>query len=64
MAAAKRKRKPKAPEYPDTPSGRALAKVGDLNGEDVDHTDADAVEEARAQGEAYAAEKRKNRWGN
>jgi hypothetical protein len=57
MAAAKKKPKPVV-EYPDTPSGKALAKVGDLNGED-----ADDVEKAREHGEAYQAEKRKHRWG-
>jgi hypothetical protein len=51
------KKKPKL-EYPDTPSGKALAKVGDLNGED-----ADDVEKAREHGEKYQAEKRKHRWG-
>ena len=50
----------KAPEYPDTPSGKALAKVGDLNGEDVKPNE---VEDANAHGEAYQAEKRKHRWG-
>jgi hypothetical protein len=55
MAKAKSKKKA---EYPDTPSGRALAKVGDMNGEDVD----DAAK-ALAHGEAYQAEKRKHRWG-
>lgn len=44
--------------YPDTPSGRALAAVGDLDGED-----APSSEEAREQGLAYQREKRKWRWG-
>jgi hypothetical protein len=56
------KRKPK-PEYPPTPSGLALAKVGNLDGEDVDHGDDAAVEKARKHGEAYAAEKHRHRWG-
>jgi hypothetical protein len=56
--AAKKKAKKAGPEYPDTPSGKALAKVGDLNGEDA----ADS-EKALAHGEAYQAEKRKHRWG-
>jgi hypothetical protein len=51
------KKKPKV-EYPDTPSGRALAAVGDLNGEDAEDS-----EKAREHGEAYQAEKRKHRWG-
>jgi hypothetical protein len=55
MAAAKKKPKP---EYPDTPSGKALAAVGDLNGEDAKDS-----EKALAHGEAYQAEKRKHRWG-
>lgn len=46
--------------YPDTPSGKALAEVGDLNGEDVKPAD---VDEANAHGEAYVAAKRKHRWG-
>ena len=50
----------KPPEYPDTPSGKALAAVGDLNGEDVKP---DEVEKALAHGERYQAEKRKHRWG-
>jgi hypothetical protein len=53
------KKKPK-PEYPDTPSGRALEKVGSLDGEDVKPGD---EEKALAHGEAYQAEKRKHRWG-
>jgi len=44
--------------YPDTPSGRALAEVGDLDGED-----AESSEEAREKGLAYARAKRKYRWG-
>jgi hypothetical protein len=52
--------KPKKPkvEYPDTPSGRALAKVGDLNGEDAKDS-----EKALEHGLRYEAEKRKHRWG-
>lgn len=52
--------KKKQPKYPDTPSGRALEKVGNLDGEDVKPAD---VEQALAHGEAYQAEKRKHRWG-
>jgi hypothetical protein len=60
---AEKKNEPKAEPkvvYPDTPSGRALAAVGDLNGEDVEPGD---VEAALAHGEAYQAEKKKHRWG-
>ena len=52
--------KKKAPEYPDTPSGKALQAVGDLNGEDVKPGGEQAALE---HGEAYQAEKRKHRWG-
>jgi hypothetical protein len=45
-------------DYPSTPSGRALAEVGDLDGED-----ADSPEAAREHGLAYARAKRKYRWG-
>lgn len=44
------------PEYPDTPSGAALAAVG-VPADDL------SPEEALAHGEAYQAEKRKHRWG-
>jgi hypothetical protein len=44
-------------EYPKTPSGQALAEVGDLDGEDADSS------EAREHGLAYARAKRKYRWG-
>lgn len=57
---AEQKKAEKKVEYPDTPSGKALAAVGDLNGEDVDPGD---VEKALAHGEAYQAEKKKHRWG-
>lgn len=57
MADAK---KTKAEEYPDTPSGKALAAVGNLDGEDVKPAD---VEKANEHGEKYQAEKRKHRWG-
>jgi hypothetical protein len=60
MAKAKSKKKV---EYPDTPSGRALAKVGNLDGEDVAHHKKGETEKAAAHGEAYQAEKRKHRWG-
>lgn len=46
--------------YPDTPSGKALAEVGNLDGEDVD---ADGYEAANKHGEKYQAAKRKHRWG-
>lgn len=45
---------------PDTPSGKALKKVGNLDGEDVDPAD---YHKAGVHGEAYQAEKRKHRWG-
>jgi hypothetical protein len=44
-------------EYPKTPSGQALAEVGDLDGEDAESS------EAREHGLAYARAKRKYRWG-
>jgi hypothetical protein len=50
----------KKAEYPDTPSGKALAEVGNLDGEDVKPVD---VEKALEHGEAYQAAKRKHRWG-
>lgn len=56
----KKTSKPKEPEYPGTPSGKALQKVGNLDGEDVKPGD---VEKALEHGEAYQAEKRKHRWG-
>lgn len=58
--ADEKKSSKKEPEYPDTPSGRALAEVGDLNGEDVKH---DGYEDAAAHGEKYQAAKKKHRWG-
>ena len=48
---------------PDTPSGKAVKEVGNLDGEDVDHSKPGATEAARAHGEAYQAIKRKERWG-
>jgi hypothetical protein len=59
------KQKEKAPQYPDTPSGRALAEVGNVDGKSVDPDnpkpyDAEAM---NAHGEAYQAAKRKHRWG-
>jgi hypothetical protein len=51
------------PEYPDTPSGKALAKVGNIDGEAVDHHKEGETEKALEHGEAYQAEKRKHRWG-
>lgn len=38
---------------PDTPSGYALKALGNLDGEDVDHSKAGASEAALAHGEAY-----------
>lgn len=59
------KSKAKEPVYPDTPSGKALQEVGNLDGESVDPDnpkpyDAEAV---NAHGEAYQAAKKKHRWG-
>ena len=59
IAMAEAKPKKKEPEYPDTPSGKALAAVGNVDG-DASKTDNAAV---NAHGEAYQAEKRKHRWG-
>jgi hypothetical protein len=53
-------KKAKAPEYPDSPSGKALAAVGNLDGEDVKH---DGYEDAAKHGEKYQAAKKKERWG-
>lgn len=55
----------KEPEYPDTPSGRALAEVGNVDGETVDAANPKPVDAAavNAHGEAYQAAKRKHRWG-
>ena len=50
----------KAPVYPDTPSGKALQKVGNLDGEDIGP---DGIAAANEHAEAYQAEKRKHRWG-
>ena len=63
MAEAKTKKK--EPEYPDTPSGKALQEVGNVDGESVDPDnpkpyDAAAVNE---HGERYQAAKKKHRWG-
>lgn len=55
---ADKKKQEKQEEYPDTPSGAALQKVGDQDGEDTD------PEEARKHGEAYQKEKAKVRWGH
>ncbi len=49
--------------YPDTPSGRALAAVGNLDGEDVEHHKKGETDKALAHGEAYQAVKRQERWG-
>jgi len=54
-------KKPKKTEAVDeTPSGKALAEVGNLDGEDVKPKD---VEAALDHGEKYQAEKKKHRWG-
>jgi hypothetical protein len=58
MAEAKEKPAAKKPSYPDTPSGKALQEVGDLNGEELDDPQ-DGLEH----GEAYQAAKKKARWG-
>lgn len=52
--------KAKGIESGDTPSALALDKVGDAYGDDWKPKDQAAVVE---QGEAYAAEKAKHRWG-
>jgi hypothetical protein len=44
----------------ETPSALALAKVGNLDGEDVKP---DGYEAASKHGERYQAEKKKHRWG-
>jgi hypothetical protein len=43
--------------------GRALAAVGNLDGEDVAHHKKGETEKGAEHGEAYQAEKRKHRWG-
>jgi hypothetical protein len=55
------KRLPGDEKLPDTPSGVALKKVGNLDGEDVEPGHED---DARLHGEAYQAEKHKVRWGH
>jgi hypothetical protein len=65
MAEKSEQKQAKKPEYPDTPSGKALAEVGNVDGESVDPdnpkpVDAEAI---NAHGEAYQAAKRKHRWG-
>jgi len=50
----------KKDEYPDSPSGLALAEVGNLDGEDVKP---DGYEKAAEHGERYQAAKKKHRWG-
>ena len=55
MAEKKEKAKP---NYPDTPSGKALQEVGDLNGEELKNPQ-DGLEH----GEKYQAAKKKARWG-
>jgi hypothetical protein len=63
MAEEKEKKTAKRADYPDTPSGKALAEVGDLDGEDVKHHKEGETEKALEHGEAYQAAKRKYRWG-
>ncbi len=58
--ADEKKSSKKEPEYPDTPSGKALAEVDDLNGEDAKH---DEYEKHLEHGEKYQAAKKKHRWG-
>lgn len=48
---------------PDTPSGYAVKEVGNLDGEDVDHSEAGATEAARRHGERYQYHKALKRWG-
>lgn len=48
---------------PDTPSGYALKTVGNLDGEDVDHSKAGATDAANEHGEAYQRVKSAVRWG-
>lgn len=48
---------------PDTPSGYAVKKVGNLDGEDVDHSKPGATEAARRHGEEYQYHKALLRWG-
>jgi hypothetical protein len=48
---------------PDTPSGYALKKLGNLDGEDVDHSKAGATDAALEHGEAYQRLKSAVRWG-
>lgn len=48
---------------PDTPSGYAVKKVGNLDGEDVDHSKVGATEAARRHGELYQYHKALMRWG-
>lgn len=60
MAEKKTQEKKAAPEVPDTPSAKALEKVGEKYDSDYDPADQEA---ANAQGEAYLAEKLKRRHG-
>lgn len=48
---------------PDTPSGYAVKQVGNLDGEDVDHSKPGATEAALAHGEEYQRIKSGVRWG-
>lgn len=48
---------------PDTPSGYAVKKIGNLDGEDVDHSKPGATEAAAAHGAEYARIKSGVRWG-
>jgi hypothetical protein len=56
-------KKEKAPDYPDTPSGKALQEVGNLDGEDVAFHKPGEHEKALEHGEAYQAVKKRERWG-
>lgn len=47
----------------DTPSGYALKKLGNLDGEDVDHSEPGATQAAAEHGEAYSRLKSAVRWG-
>lgn len=60
MADEKKSSKKPAEAVDETPSGKALAEVGNLDGEDVKP---DEVEKALEHGEKYQAAKKKVRWG-
>lgn len=48
---------------PDTPSGYALKQLGNLDGEDVDHSKPGATQAALDHGNAYQRIKSAVRWG-